>query len=94
MNNIFNVQQVYCIHFFLHILQNITADIAYRKPDEPIQFMIDEIEKLQEMDRRRKGVILRKTPETKSQESGYPTENLLSNNQNMLLESEIQLTDT
>ena len=46
--------------------QNITADIAYRKPDEPIQFMIDEIEKLQEIDRRRKGVILRKSPETKN----------------------------
>ena len=75
------------------ILQNITADIAYRKPDDPIQFMIHEIEKLQELDRRRKGVILRKTPETKTQEFGVSIENLPSEN-TVLPKSEIHLTDT
>ena len=35
----------------------MTAGIFISRPQEPLQYMIDEIEKLQELDRRRKGVI-------------------------------------
>ena len=37
--------------------QGITTDIAYKQPEDPIDYMIEEIEKLQEQDRRRKGVV-------------------------------------
>lgn len=48
------------IYQFSFLLQNITSDIAFKKPANPVQFMIEEIEKLQEQDRRRKGVIVHK----------------------------------
>ena len=31
---------------YTHTLQNITSRIAYEKPDDPLQFMLDEIEKV------------------------------------------------
>ena len=44
--------------------QSLTANIVAKRPGEPLDFMIDEIEKLQEQDRRRKGVIIRTGPQS------------------------------
>lgn len=33
-------------HRIVEIFQNITSRIAYEKPDDPLQFMLDEIEKV------------------------------------------------
>ncbi len=46
----------------------------YRSPEDPIQFMIDELETLQEANRRRLGVILRATGQTPADELQGPGE--------------------
>ena len=57
--------------------KNITAGIAYKRPADALQFMIGEIEKLQEEDRRRQGVITRtssaKSTEQQKAKAGNPT---------------------
>lgn len=67
-----------CIKCMRFYLQSITTDIALKKPGDPIEFMIEEIEKLQEMDRRKKGVILKKSPASKN--SNIPNQDLSSEN--------------
>ena len=45
-------------------LQGITSNIFYHKPADPLEDMIKQIEKLQEEDRIRKGVIKRTSSTT------------------------------
>lgn len=44
-------------HDIFGLLQNITAGIAYKRPAESLEYMINEIEKIQEKERQRKGMI-------------------------------------
>jgi len=59
-------------HNILALFGTITADIVYGKPDDPLQFMVDEIEKLQEQDRVRKGVIKRTASAALSNDKARP----------------------
>ena len=60
---------------FLLFWQMLTSEIALRRPDQPLEYMVEELEKLQEQDRQRKGVISRMSGFSKSASSqrGQPS---------------------
>ena len=35
-----------CVYALYHLVQNLTSRIAYEKPADPLQFILDEMEKI------------------------------------------------
>ena len=44
---------------FVFYFQTLTSDMVLNRPSDPLEYMIEEIEKIQEQDRHRKGVFLK-----------------------------------
>ena len=61
-----------CMTHVYVFFQQLTAGIVYNHPGDPLEFMIEEIERLQEIDRRKKGVIKTTKPATKPQNPQQP----------------------
>lgn len=55
--------------FCPELFQTLTAGLAYKRPEDPLSYMVSEIEGIRDTDRLRKGLIKSTTPANQSSQN-------------------------